>query len=134
MQVADDWVLTPSKYLPASTRKDDRDPYGQKIHLRRRTDMCKACWPELVAKQIELLQEAFPNRNRLGVLWDTQSAELFSAAESEAKARRLALHPFKLESPPYDFPAAFRTLAQADVQMLIVSSSPLFSPQSAQIA
>ena len=85
-------------------------------------------------KQIELLQEAFPDRNRLGVLWDTQSADQFSAAEHEAKARRLALRPLKLENPPYDFAAAFRTLAQDDVQMLIVLSSPLFSLQNAQIA
>ena len=91
-------------------------------------------WPELVAKQIELLQEAFPDRNRLGVLWDTQSADQFSAAEHEAKSRRLVLRPLKLENPPYDFTAAFHTLAHDDVQMLIVSSSPLFSPQNAQIA
>jgi ABC-type uncharacterized transport system substrate-binding protein len=91
-------------------------------------------WPELVAKQIELLQEAFPDRNRLGVLWDTQSADQFSAAEREAKARRLVLRPLKLENPPYDFTAAFHTLAQDDVQMLIVLSSPLFSRQNAQIA
>ena len=91
-------------------------------------------WPELVVKQIELLQEAFPDRNRLGVLWDTQSADQFSAAEHEAKARRLTLRPLKLENPPYDFAAAFRTLAQDDVQMLIVLSSPLFSLQNAQIA
>jgi putative ABC transport system substrate-binding protein len=91
-------------------------------------------WPELVGKQVELLQEAFPDRNRLGVLWDTQSADQFSAAEREAKARRLVLRPLKLENPPYDFTAAFHTLAQDDVQMLIVLSSPLFSRQNAQIA
>jgi putative tryptophan/tyrosine transport system substrate-binding protein len=91
-------------------------------------------WPELAAKQIELLQEAFPDRNRLGVLWDTQSADQFTAAEREAKARGLALHPLKLESPPYDFAAAFRSLARDGVQMLIVSSSPQFSQQNAQIA
>jgi putative ABC transport system substrate-binding protein len=91
-------------------------------------------WPELAAKQIELMQEAFPDRNRLGVLWDTQSSDQFSAAEREAKARRLALRPLKLENPPYDFTAAFRTLAQDDAQMLIVASSPLFSLQNAQIA
>jgi putative tryptophan/tyrosine transport system substrate-binding protein len=55
-------------------------------------------WPELAAKQIELLQEAFPDRNRLGVLWDTQSADQFRAAEHEAKARRLVLRPLKLET------------------------------------
>jgi hypothetical protein len=56
-------------------------------------------WPELAAKQIELMQEAFPDRNRLGVLWDTQSSDQFSAAEREAKARRLALRSLKLENP-----------------------------------
>jgi putative ABC transport system substrate-binding protein len=91
-------------------------------------------WPELAAKQIELLQEAFPDRNRLGVLWDTQSTDQFTAAEREAKARGWALRPLKLENPPYDFAAAFRTLATDGVQMLIVSSSPLFSQQSEQIA
>ena len=90
-------------------------------------------WPELAAKQIELFQEAFPDRNRFGVLWDTQSADQFKAAEREAKARRLPLHPIKLENPPYDFSAAFRTLSQNGVQLLLVSSSPLFSPQTAQI-
>jgi putative ABC transport system substrate-binding protein len=91
-------------------------------------------WPELAAKQIEVLQEAFPDRNRLCVLWDAQSADQFSAAEREAKVRRLTLRSLKLENPPYDFAAAFRTLAQDDVQILIVASSPLFSRQNAQIA
>jgi putative tryptophan/tyrosine transport system substrate-binding protein len=88
-------------------------------------------WPELVVKQIELLQEAFPDRNRLGLLWDTQSADQFSAAEREAKARRLALRPLKLENPPYDFVAAFRTLAQDDVQMLIVVESLVLTAERA---
>jgi Carboxylesterase family len=35
--------------------------------------------------------------------------------------------------PPVPVAEWFRTLAQYDVQMLIVFSSPLFSPQSAQI-
>jgi len=90
-------------------------------------------WPELAVKQIELLQEAFPDRNRLGVLWDTQSTDQFSAAEREAKARRIALRSLKLENSPYDFATAFRTLVRDGAQMLIISSSPLFSPQSAQI-
>ncbi len=93
-----------------------------------------ARWPELVVKQIELLQEAFPDRNRLGVLWDTQSADQFSAAEREAKARRLALRPLKLENPPYNFDSAFRALAQDGAQMLIVASSPSFAQQNAKIA
>jgi putative ABC transport system substrate-binding protein len=89
---------------------------------------------ELAAKQVELLAEAIPGRNRLGVLWDTLSADQFSAAEREAQARGLMLRPLKLENPPYDFAAAFRALARDDAQMLLVLSSPHFVRQSAQVA
>ena len=44
-----------------------------------------------MAKQIELLVEAFPERKRLGVLWDVQSADQFAVAEREAKARQLSV-------------------------------------------
>jgi putative ABC transport system substrate-binding protein len=88
---------------------------------------------ELVVKQIELLMEAFPERKRLGALWDALSADQLAAAEREAKARQLTLRAIKLENPPYDFDAAFRTLAQDGVDMLHLLSSPLFSPQSARI-
>ena len=91
-------------------------------------------WPAITAKQVELLQEAFPDRNQLGMLWDTLSADQFAAAESQAKAMRLELRGFKLENPPYDFGAAFRALAQDNVQTIIVGASPLFPRQSAKIA
>ena len=57
-------------------------------------------WAEITAKQVEILKEAFPERKRLGVLWDTVSAEQFSTAEREAKARQLELRGVKLEHPP----------------------------------
>ena len=68
--------------------------------------------PELAAKQIELLAEAIPGRNRFGVLWDMQSADQFKAAEREAHTRGLVLRSFKLENPPYDFAVAFRAFAR----------------------
>jgi putative ABC transport system substrate-binding protein len=89
---------------------------------------------DLAPKLIELLQEAFPGRNRLGVLWDAQSASQFSAAQREVQARQLALRPLKMEHPPYDFAAAFRALVQDGAQMLLVFGSPLFSRQAATIA
>ena len=58
----------------------------------------------------------------------------FSAAEHRAKAFGLQVHSLKLENPPYDFPAAFRTLAQNMPQMLLVLSSPHFTPSRSQIA
>jgi putative tryptophan/tyrosine transport system substrate-binding protein len=93
-----------------------------------------ARWTDITAKQVEVLQEAFPDRNRLGVLWDTVSADQFGATEREAGAKGLALRGFKLENPPYDFAPAFRALLQADAQMVLIGSSPLFSGQSVRIA
>src|SRR5215469_11600959 len=88
---------------------------------------------DLTAKQIELLIEAFPERKRLGALWDVQSADQFATAEREAKMRQLELRAIKMENPPYDFATAFRTLAQDGVRMLIVLSSPLFGLQRPEI-
>jgi putative ABC transport system substrate-binding protein len=89
---------------------------------------------ELVAKQIELLVEAFPERKRLGALWDVLSADQFAAAEREAKARQLTLRAIKMENPPYDLDAAFRALAQDGVDTLHVLGSPLFSQQYERLA
>jgi len=68
------------------------------------------------------------------VLWDSLSIEQLSAAEREAKANRLEVRTFKLENPPYDFATAFRALAQDGAQMVLISSSPLFSRYSVKIA
>jgi hypothetical protein len=37
------------------------------------------------------LTEAFPDRKRVGALWDALSADQFHAAEREARARQLSL-------------------------------------------
>jgi putative ABC transport system substrate-binding protein len=90
--------------------------------------------PELAVKQLELLIQAFPNATQLGVVWDALSADQFAAAEPVARARQLALQSLKLEKPPYDFAAAFRTLADGGAQMILVLSSPFFSEHRPQIA
>jgi putative ABC transport system substrate-binding protein len=89
---------------------------------------------ELAAKKVELLTQAFPERNRLAILWDALVGEEFSAAEHAANSLHLQLRTFKLENPPYDFAAAFRTLAQDGAQMLLVLSSPLFAEHRVQLA
>jgi putative ABC transport system substrate-binding protein len=89
---------------------------------------------ELVGKQMELLMEAFPERKRLGALWDVSSADQFATAEREASARQLTLRAIKMENPPYDFEAAFRALAQDGVDMLHVLGGPLFSVQYERLA
>jgi putative tryptophan/tyrosine transport system substrate-binding protein len=90
--------------------------------------------PELAAKQLELLVEAFPARKRVGVLWDHDSVDQLDAAQRVAQPMSLTLLPVKLENPPYGWDAAFRTLTQGEAQMLIVLSSALFAPDRAHIA
>jgi putative tryptophan/tyrosine transport system substrate-binding protein len=89
---------------------------------------------ELAAKQVELMTQALPGRNRLAILWDRFTGDQFDAAEHQARSQRLGVRSLKLESPPYDFDAAFRSLAEGAPQMLLVLSSPLFSDSRARIA
>jgi putative ABC transport system substrate-binding protein len=95
------------------------------VYLRR---------PELVEKQMELLAQTFPRRTRLGVLWDMNSSDMFSAAERTAASLNLALRPLKLENPFYDFVEAFHTLDQLGSQMLLVLSSTYFNRDRPHIA
>jgi putative ABC transport system substrate-binding protein len=89
---------------------------------------------ELTQKEVELLTQAFPERRRLGVLFDAQSADQFKAAEVAAKSLHIEVQAVKLENPPYDFGTAFATLAQGGSQMVLVLSSPFFSEHRPQLA
>src|SRR6266436_7169744 len=88
---------------------------------------------ELAQKQVELLTQAFPDRTRLAMLFDAQSADQFGAAERAAKALNLQVQALRLENPPYDFDAAFRGAASGGAQMMLVLSSPFFLPHRPQI-
>jgi putative tryptophan/tyrosine transport system substrate-binding protein len=87
----------------------------------------------LAQKQVEILKQAFPDRTRLVALFDAQSADQFAAAEQTAQSLGMQVQPLKLENPPYDFDAAFRSAAASSAQIAIVLSSPLFAPQGAKI-
>ncbi|MGA8952292.1 MAG: ABC transporter substrate-binding protein [Xanthobacteraceae bacterium] len=89
---------------------------------------------ELAGKQVELLTEALPGRTRLAVLWDGLTADQLAAAERRAALLHLDVRSLKLEDPPYDFDAAFRSLAQGSPQMLLVLSSPFFGLYRSHIA
>jgi ABC-type uncharacterized transport system substrate-binding protein len=86
--------------------------------------------PELAVKQLELLVEAFPERTRVAVLWDLVSTDQFSALERAVQSMRLSLRSLKLENPPYDFDAAFRTVVQGEAQMLQVPCRALRSTRT----
>jgi len=89
---------------------------------------------ELAAKQVELLTQALPGRTRLAILWDGAADTTFGAAERQAKSLHLDVQSLKLENPPYDFDAAFRTLAAGSPQMLLVLSSQFFALSRSHIA
>jgi putative tryptophan/tyrosine transport system substrate-binding protein len=88
---------------------------------------------ELAEKQVELLTQAFPDRARLAVLWDSISADQFVAAEQRAKLLRLEVHSRKMENPPYDLESAFGSLTDAGADMLLVLSSPFFALRRGQL-
>ena len=52
---------------------------------------------DLARKQIDLLRQVFPDRNRLAVLYDTQTADQFTAAEQGAKSLNLQVQAFKVD-------------------------------------
>ena len=88
---------------------------------------------ELAQKQAELLTQAFPERKRVAMLFDGQSADQFGAAERAAKALGLQVQGVLLEKPPYDVDAAFRSAASGGGQMALVLSSPSFFPHRDRI-
>jgi putative tryptophan/tyrosine transport system substrate-binding protein len=82
---------------------------------------------ELAEKQVELLTQAFPDRTRLAVLWDDISGDQFEAAQRRATLLRLEVYSHKFEHPPYDIDAAYRSIAGAGSDMMLVLSSPFFA-------
>jgi putative ABC transport system substrate-binding protein len=89
---------------------------------------------DLAEKQLQLLREAVPEATHLAVLWDALSGDQMGALERGAQTRNFTVTSFKLEHPPYDFDAAFRTLAARSPQMVLVLSSPYFNRQRDHVA
>jgi putative ABC transport system substrate-binding protein len=90
--------------------------------------------PELAAKQLGLLVEAFPDVKPIASLWEQASAEQFDAAQHAARSMHIELRSHKVENPPFDFDAAFRAIAQDGSRMVLVLSGPTFGIQRAHIA
>jgi ABC-type uncharacterized transport system substrate-binding protein len=90
--------------------------------------------PELAAKQLELLMEAFPNEKPIAALWESASAGQFESAQRIAQSLHIELRSHKLENPPFDFDEAFRAVAQDGSRMVLVLSGPAFAPQRKRIA
>ena len=90
--------------------------------------------PELAAKQLGLLVEAFPDVKPIAALWEQASADQFEAAQRAAQSLHIELRSHKVENLPFDFDAAFRAIAQDGSRMVLVLSGPTFGTQRARIA
>jgi putative ABC transport system substrate-binding protein len=88
---------------------------------------------ELAEKQVELLTQAFPDRKGLAILWDYISEDQFEFAERRAKLLGLQVHSHKMESPPYDIAGAYRSVANAGANLLLLLTSPFFARYRAQL-
>lgn len=89
--------------------------------------------PELAAKQLELLVEAFPDKP-IAALWEPASAAQFDTVQRAAQSFHIELRSHKVEKPPFDFDEAFRAIAQDGSRMVLVLSGPSFGMQRAHIA
>ena len=89
---------------------------------------------ELARKQIDLLRQTFPDRDRLAMLYDAQTADQFTAANQAAKSLNLQVQALKLEIPSYDFAGAFQAAAAGGAQLMMVLSSPSFTKHRTQLA
>ena len=88
---------------------------------------------DMARKQVDLLRQVFPERNRLAVLYDTQSADQFTAAEQGAKSLNLQIQAFKVD-PAYDFAGTFESVAKGGAQFVLVQSSLAFTSHRTKIA
>jgi ABC-type uncharacterized transport system substrate-binding protein len=89
--------------------------------------------PELAAKQLELLVEAFPDKMPIAALWEPASAEQFESAQRTAQSLHIELRSHKVENQPFDFDEAFRAIAQDGSRMVLILSGPTFAPQRVRI-
>ena len=88
---------------------------------------------DLARKQVDLLRQVFPDRNRLAVLYDAQTADQFTAADQGAKSLNLQVQAIKVD-PSYDFDAAFEIAAKGGAQLVMVQSSPSFTKHKRELA
>src|SRR5262245_159498 len=88
---------------------------------------------DLARKQIDLLRQVFPDRNRVAVLYDAQTADQFAAADQGAKSLNLQVQALKVD-PAYDFAGVFEAAAKGGAQLMMVQSSLAFTMHKRELA
>jgi putative ABC transport system substrate-binding protein len=89
--------------------------------------------PEVGPKQLELLHQAIPGANRVGVLWTTFSADQIPPLDAEALRLRIQLEKVVLASP-YDIDATFATLKARRVDAVLAIGDPIVYRERVRIA
>jgi putative tryptophan/tyrosine transport system substrate-binding protein len=92
---------------------------------------------DLVGKQVELLQEAFPKLSRVAVLWNSanttfQTVQLERATTAAAKLK-IQMHAVEARTPD-TLEAAFSAIGRQRAEALLVLGDPMFGSHAARIA
>jgi putative tryptophan/tyrosine transport system substrate-binding protein len=82
---------------------------------------------DIVAKELEILKEALPHAQRIGVLWSpTMASHALALQEVEAARERLRIQVHTVPArTAQDFDGAFATMARERVECVLVVSSSL---------
>jgi putative ABC transport system substrate-binding protein len=91
-------------------------------------------WLDLVGKRMQILREIRPGMRRLLVFSDKYNRNLLAPARKAAQAMGIELVVVEFDKAPYDFAPALEAGRRSKVEGLLVSSSPVFTPQRAELA
>jgi putative ABC transport system substrate-binding protein len=81
--------------------------------------------PEIGAKRMELLREAFPRIQRIAVLWNSSGAGVpLPAMEVAAKSLKLELQKFGVRKPD-EFESAFASMHKNRVEAVVIVEDPM---------
>jgi putative ABC transport system substrate-binding protein len=89
--------------------------------------------PEVGPKQLELLRQALPRANRVGLLWSAFSSDQVTPIADEALRLRIQLEKFELASPD-DIDKAFVAFKARRVDAVLALGDPFVYRQRARIA
>ena len=89
---------------------------------------------ELAAKRVQLMKDAFPDRQAATMFWDAASADQWQATQDAAATLGLRVAGIELREPPYDYERAFAQSPPDHRNELLVMTSAFFYLDRARLA
>lgn len=89
---------------------------------------------ELSRKRLQVLKDAFPDRNAAVVFWDRISADQWQATQDAAATLGMRLYGAELRGLPYDYEAAFAKAPAAHRGTMITLGTPITFLDRSQLA